>query len=1129
MKFSLNQKQREILYCFFNNGVCFVNASAGTGKTSTITELYLELLRKKEKVSNIVVITFTKAAANEMLIRIRLKIRNEIKEAKSENDKKYWQNIYRDILTSAKISTINSFAHSIVLEHSMGLSMPPNIAILEDSSEFNNRLKDEILNVLKDVSYTEKIRKLYRIYTEESKNQFADKILKFLIKIKPRLENIENFEKKALEIINIDKKGYDKLYNDIYNHSIDLIDDKSKTGKYINDCQNKLSLLIEKIDLIKDKENVKALHIEDYEYITNALYEASQAKLGNTKHDDFRAVLSALQPLCITMINYVNILYNEENYITVINFIKDTFNRFEYVKKIIGAYSYEDIMHKAIEALENDNISKEIRENISTLILDEAQDTSSLQFAFMNLIAFGKREIKIGDKTNKKIMIVGDRKQSIYRFRNANLNAFTKTQEMFEENVRYLKDNYRSSSMLIEFFNEFFQEIVFKDDKIKYIDEDNLVYNKKTNDKSVSILVLNNNVQDENSQLINSIEYKTELEAYCIAKYIKKYLSNDYKNVVILFQATKRLNVYLKALSDLKIPYYIDGGNGFYEREEIILIKTFLEYLILRDHAKLTILLRSDFFDIDISNLSDFLFTLLINNLDINDYFPVHTINKNNYDKILEIAKSKSYYKQLEKAKNLLNTIENKIITMNTAEAIETICTETNYYNYLMTKEDAELAYANIEKLKNIANEFENQTGHSIYDFVLSIQNISNDMPYSSIPKLSVEAVKIMTIHKSKGLEFGNVFVAGIGHSRNPITNDFDFIEDAPLIKLPIYGKNNYKTFDFCALDSEYNKQSNSSEKKRLLYVALTRASNNLILSGECSRVSKNNSYRTYINNYCNEINDYKSENLSEDINEIIEVKDINNKFMNIYTYGLAIKPNEEINNNKINIEEIKKKIENIKNNKKNIKEKEIKTRLNINPSLINHYERNFNDISAILDEKISELENDINNEANYDEDVSYISYKDMGTIIHKILEHFDFEKYKKEKEIYLDKIKMDVIKSYNHYNEKQLTKNLNTAFSKLFENQHIINIINGDEIIVSREHTFQHYDEDKTITGNIDLITKNINTNEYFVLDYKTSKYSKEKEDYYKPQLDTYKSMVQNVFNIENENKISTGLIFLK
>ena len=95
MELSLNAKQKEILNCFFNNGVCFVNASAGTGKTSTITELYLELLRKKEKVSSIVVITFTKAAANEMLIRIRLKIRNVIKKAQS-GDKYEMERMIRD-------------------------------------------------------------------------------------------------------------------------------------------------------------------------------------------------------------------------------------------------------------------------------------------------------------------------------------------------------------------------------------------------------------------------------------------------------------------------------------------------------------------------------------------------------------------------------------------------------------------------------------------------------------------------------------------------------------------------------------------------------------------------------------------------------------------------------------------------------------------------------------------------------------------------------------------------------------------------------------------------------------------------------------------------------------------------
>lgn len=88
MKFELNELQENIIKCFFDNGICFVNASAGTGKTSTITELYLNLLEKKEKVSDIAVITFTKAAANEMLLRIRLKVRNKIYGIKESNDDK---------------------------------------------------------------------------------------------------------------------------------------------------------------------------------------------------------------------------------------------------------------------------------------------------------------------------------------------------------------------------------------------------------------------------------------------------------------------------------------------------------------------------------------------------------------------------------------------------------------------------------------------------------------------------------------------------------------------------------------------------------------------------------------------------------------------------------------------------------------------------------------------------------------------------------------------------------------------------------------------------------------------------------------------------------------------------------
>ena len=97
----LNKKQKEIIDLFLNEGICFVNASAGTGKTTTITEAYLKLLEnKKQKVSNIVVITFTKAAANEMLIRIRRKIREKINDGK---DSEYWKEIYKEILTNAHL------------------------------------------------------------------------------------------------------------------------------------------------------------------------------------------------------------------------------------------------------------------------------------------------------------------------------------------------------------------------------------------------------------------------------------------------------------------------------------------------------------------------------------------------------------------------------------------------------------------------------------------------------------------------------------------------------------------------------------------------------------------------------------------------------------------------------------------------------------------------------------------------------------------------------------------------------------------------------------------------------------------------------------------------------------------
>ena len=1133
----LNKEQEEIINNFLNKNACLVNASAGTGKTTTITEVYIKLLEAGEKVSNIVVITFTKAAANEMLLKIRNRIRKKINEENSEKNskKEYWQKIYKELLLNSKISTINAFAHSIVKEYSMRLGMPPNIYILEEDNEADEILSEGILNILDESECGKKVKKLYRIYTSEDKERFIKIVFNFLIKIKPRLENIEAFEKVALERVNIESKEYDKLYNEIIDYSNEIINDNSKQNKTVNECKEKLKNLLECINLIENKD--KKLNYIDFENIRENLILVSNAKLGNTKSEELKNLLFELNNNCSLMIKYIDAIYNKENYIAVIEFIKATFNEFEKIKKENGIYSHEDIMAKAIESLENEKISKEIRENIKALILDEAQDTSKLQFSFINLIVFGKRDInendiKELDKINKKILIVGDRKQSIYRFRNANLNIFTNIQNSFKDYLIDLKNNYRSNSMLIEFFNRFFKEVVFLDDDlVKYKEGDNILYNKKTEKKSVSLFVLNNNFEEEDKKL--DIDSKTKLEAYSIANYINKnYKKEEYKETVILLQTFTRLNIYLEALSDLKIPYYVDGGNGFYAREEIENIILFLKYLILKDYSILPKLLREKFFDINIGDLSDFSNSLLSEMLDLKDYFSLSSLYSENYQNACKIAKEKNYYKELEKNRELLNSLERKSATINSYDIIETICIETNYYNYLMTKEDGELCYANIEKLKSIAYDFEDKSGKNVYDFVIGLTSVVNDISYASIPKLSVEAVKVMTIHKSKGLEFKNVFLAGAGYQRNATSDRFDFIEDYPTIEIPVHNYIKDYKIKLSNKEDDYNKNADLSEKRRLLYVALTRAEENLIISGENNRSGKN-SYRSYINDYISELKELNIETTSESQKKLIEIKNINNNFVNFYSYGSGIKSNEEKNASEEEINRINKILqkasENIKT-KKNI-ENEINNIQYIIPSKIgvNYEENNCKNITELLNRRLSNLE--FEEEIEEGEEKIKISPINMGTIMHELLENFDFDKYFEDKENYIEKLKTETLKYYNYYESKDLKEKLDKYFNNFIQNEHIKNIINGAEKIISREHKFQSRKlENKTtfITiAKIDLITQNLN-GDYFILDYKTSKKSKEKIEFYQSQLNIYKEIVSETFKIENENDLKTDIIFL-
>ncbi|ADK30076.1 UvrD-helicase domain-containing protein [Brachyspira pilosicoli] len=290
----LNSKQQEIIDLFLNEGICFVSASAGTGKTTTITEAYLKLLEnKKQKVSNIVVITFTKAAANEMLIRIRRKIREKINEGK---DTDYWKDIYKEILTNAKISTIHSFANSIVKEYSIYLNMPPKITILEENNDFYEVIHNKILELLNDNEFSEEIRKNYRIFTDESKDKFINDIFNFLIKIKPRLENIKTFEEEANKILEIEL--YDNAYNEMFKTINYLIDNKPEKTEGIT-IKNILDSINESIDIIKKSKDIKNIEKLYYDILNSLDNIKNKRKLGKTKYTDFKTAFDELKDILI--------------------------------------------------------------------------------------------------------------------------------------------------------------------------------------------------------------------------------------------------------------------------------------------------------------------------------------------------------------------------------------------------------------------------------------------------------------------------------------------------------------------------------------------------------------------------------------------------------------------------------------------------------------------------------------------------------------------------------------------------------------------------------------------------------------------------------------------------------------
>lgn len=782
-----------------------VSAGAGSGKTAVLTERVLRKLKSGVHINELLVLTFTNAAAAEMKERIRKAI-NKTPNLEEESN----------LIDGAYITTFDSFALSIVKKYHTKLNITNNIKITDEV--IIDIEKNKILDTIMDEKYL------------LLKPSFTKLIQNFCLKDDKELKKyILNIYKKIE--LKYDKESFLEDYiNDFYNEEKinSLIDEYlMEIKKQILEIKKLLISLNDYFDgdFITKMEDAysKLLNATTYEEIRNNLdikiprIPKDSPEEGKKIKTTISKITSNIKDFCIyeaTSEMKEELLETKETAEELISILKQLDKRLTRYKEKNNIYNFTDISRLAIKVVDED---KDIREELTTsfneILIDEYQDTSDTQEKFISLIS----------KNN--VYMVGDIKQSIYRFRNANPYIFKNKYDTYRDTDQGIKidlvKNFRSRKEVLENINLLFD--LFMDDEIggaDYKASHRMVFGNNT------YLEEGKTSQDYNLDVLTYEESKKtnitkeEQEIFIIANDIKEKVESGYQifdkdtlvlrpitysDFVILLDKSRNFNLYKKIFEYLHIPLTILKDESIKKDQDVLVIKNLL---------KLIICIKNKIFDTSFkyaytSVARSFLYKLKddeIYNYFVKDNFKESTL----YNKCLELSKS--------------------IDIKSPKEFLDYILDEFDYDKKLLTIGNIKSFRIRREYFYNLVSSFE-EGGNTIYDFVTYLDEIFDkdyDLKFS-IREDNSNSCKIMTIHKSKGLEFPICYFAGFSSKFN-ITElkekiIFDNKYGIVLPKVDEY----YKDTILKKLLKITTKKEEISERIRLLYVAVTRAKEKMI------------------------------------------------------------------------------------------------------------------------------------------------------------------------------------------------------------------------------------------------------------------------------------------------------------
>ena len=863
-----------------------VSAGAGSGKTAVLSERVINKIQNGIHVNELLILTFTRAAADEMKDRIRKKI-GKIPQFKDE----------LTLLSSAYITTFDSFALSVVKKYHYLLNISSNIAITDESI-----VKLEQKKILDNI--------FEELYKEKNEN-FINLIKKYCIKNDKSLKvNILSLCNKISDYIDRDD-FIDDVINNFYEEK-NVNNLLTKYKEFINDKKKEIMLELDNMNMYFDYDYCMALQNSCLGLLNadiDELHLYESVKLPSAprgSEEEAKAAKANLKKLLDDLKSYGDygtledikndILSTKETVLTILDIVKRYLSEVEQYKQDNNIYTFSDISRLSIKILkENESVRNELRDSFKEIMIDEYQDTNDVQDIFISMIA------------NDNVYMVGDIKQSIYKFRGSNPNIFKEKYSNYSSNIGGYKidliKNFRSRFEVLDNINKVFDLIMDSNlGSAEYKETHEMVYGntaydtEKMNDFDYDFEVLEYMNNKKETGFDNS-----EVEIFAIAKDIKNKMKNKikvfdketsklreatYNDFVIILDRSKYFDTYKKIFEYLDIPLTILKDGKLNASTDIYLIKNIVDLIIHINENNFNEEFKYDFTSIGRSFLYEY-----------TDEYIFDTINNKSY-------KDTTIYKDFGSIKN--------INIKTSSELFNDILDITDFYNKLYKIGDYENTNVRIETISKLSSSL-SMLGLSITDFrdyLNEIIETKQEIKYTTFSSNS-DSVKILTIHKSKGLEYPVCYFADLDHEFNTSELKDKFICDK---NYGLIVPSNMEEVTSSVVKELYKKdfiKEEISEKIRLFYVALTRAREKMIIvlpEKETKKLEKND------NGVIEEIRRLKFMKLSD---FMYGVKDyLGNYFKSIditklgltknyqYSKSINIKENNTITDD-INVEEI--------------------------------------------------------------------------------------------------------------------------------------------------------------------------------------------------------------------------------